>query len=143
MFLDWIFSAGVFVATRGGIFAARAIDAALEARDVRAQMLRPYEHAIRYPMEKMFKMIYNWYDLLAQPGGDNIFRRSLSAPLLRERLVVLWSGGYDRADMENVLSGLDRWTFGQAEEPGAALVKLTPANAAAEEIRARLGAPPE
>lgn len=142
MFLDPIFSAGVFVATRGGIFAARAIDAALDAGDVSAPMLRPYEHAIRYPMEKMFKMIYNWYDLLAQPGGDNIFRRSLSAPLLRERLVVLWSGGYDRADMDSVLAGMDRWKFGDSEESGAALVKLRPANVPVDETRPRLAIPP-
>ena len=132
MFLDPIFSAGVFVAARGGIFAARAIDAALEARDVSAQMLRPYERAIRYPMEKMFKMIYNWYDLLAQPGGDNIFRRSLSAPLLRERLVVLWSGGYDRVDMDNVLAGMDRWTFRDQQTAGPALARLKSVRAAAK-----------
>ena len=131
MFLDPIFSAGVFIATRGGIFAARAIDAALEAGDVGAEKLRPYERAIRYPMVKMFKMIYNWYDLLAQPGGDNIFRRSLSAPMLRERLVVLWSGGYDKLDMDNVLSGMDRWTFAHSEGPGAPLVKLKPTGVAA------------
>ncbi len=143
MFLDPIFSAGVFVAARGGIFAARAIDSALEAGDVSAQMLRPYERAIRYPMEKMFKMIYNWYDLLAQPGGDNIFRRALAAPLLRERLVVLWSGGYDRVDMDNVLAGMDRWRFGQDEDRGAALAKLMPANSALEDSRAGLAVPPE
>lgn len=115
MFLDPIFSAGVFLASRGGVFAARAIHQALEAGDTSAANLRPYENAIRYPMTKMFKMIYNWYDLLAEPGGDNIFRRSLSAPILRERLVVLWSGGYDRVDMDNILAGMDQWTFGQDE----------------------------
>ncbi len=137
MFLDPIFSAGVFIATRGGVFAARSIDAALEAGDVSAQMLRPYERAIRYPMAKMFKMIYNWYDLLAQPGGDNIFRRALSAPMLRERLVVLWSGGYDRVDMDNILSGMDRWAFGQNEGPGADLAKLQLAGNSAGEASAR------
>ncbi|HEV8647266.1 MAG TPA: NAD(P)/FAD-dependent oxidoreductase [Burkholderiales bacterium] len=142
MFLDPIFSAGVFVAARGGIFAARSIDAALEAGDVSARMLRPYERAIRYPMSKMFKMIYNWYDLLAQPGGDNIFRRSLSAPLLRERLVVLWSGGYDRVDMDNVLAGMDQWTFGQGEAPAAATAKLRPPKAAREDVEPVPAVPP-
>lgn len=118
MFLDPIFSAGVFVAARGGLFAARAIDAALEAGDVGAEKLRSYEVAIRYPMEKMFKMIYNWYDMLESPGSDTIFRRSLTIPLLRERLVVLWSGGYDRIDMEKLLAGMDQWQFGQNEGPG-------------------------
>ncbi len=128
MFLDPIFSAGVFIAARGGIFAARAIDAALEAGDVSAEMLRPYERAIRYPMAKIFKMIYNWYDLLAKPSSDNIFRLALSAPVLRERLVVLWSGGYDRVDMDNVLAGLDRWSFGDVEKPDAAPAKLVPSS---------------
>ena len=134
MFLDPIFSAGVFIAARGGIFAARAIDAALEAGDVSAQMLHPYERAIRYPMKKMFKMIYNWYDLLAQPGSVSIFRRALGAPLLRERLVVLWSGGYDRVDMDNILAGMDRWTFGHDEDPGPAAARLRPAERERERV---------
>jgi halogenation protein CepH len=124
MFLDPIFSAGVFIAARGGLFAAKAINAALDADDVSAANLRPYEYAIRYPMSKMFKMIYNWYELLEKPDGNNIFRRSLTAPLLRERLVVLFSGGYDRVDMDNMLSGLDCWKFGQDEKLDEALSKL-------------------
>ena len=129
MFLDPIFSAGVFIASRGGLFAARTVHQALDAGDVSAQFMRTYERAIRYPMAKMFRMIYNWYDLLERPGGDNIFRRSLTAPLLRERLVVLWSGGYDRVDMDNVLAGMEKWRFGQ-EEPVAAIAALEQGSAA-------------
>lgn len=141
MFLDPIFSAGVFIAARGGLFAARTIDAALDAGDVSAEKLRPYETAIRYPMSKIFKMIYNWYDLLAQPGGDNIFRRSLTSPVLRERLVILWSGGYDRLDMEKILAGMDQWKFGQNAGPVTAPSKLDPANTTVGGLRGGLSIP--
>lgn len=109
MFLDPIFSAGVCLAIRGGVFAARSIHQALESGDTSGERLRPYERAIRYPMAKMFRMIYNWYALLQMQDRDNIFLRSQELPLLRERLVVLWSGGYDRADMDLMLQGMEDW----------------------------------
>lgn len=141
MFLDPIFSAGVFIAARGGLFAARTIDAALEAGDVSAEKLRSYEKAIRYPMAKMFKMIYNWYDLLEAPDGGDLFRRALAVPTLRERLVVLWSGGYDRIDMENILAGIDQWDFGQRGGQGLPFGKMKYA-AAGEGLRGKLPVPP-
>lgn len=104
MFIDPIFSAGVTLAMRGGLFAADAISEAFDSGDFSAGRLQSYETRIRHPMSKIFRMIYNWYDILERKDRDNIFFRSRRMPLLRERLIVLLSGGYDRVDMEALLA---------------------------------------
>ena len=43
---------------------------------------------------------YNWYRMLDQKDPHNPIYLSRQIPLLRERLIVLLSGGYDRVDME-------------------------------------------
>jgi FAD-dependent halogenase len=104
MFVDPVFSAGVTIAIRGGIFAADCIHEALIQNDVRAQRFRPYEEKIRVPMGRIFKMIRNWYGILEKKDmANNIFTRSRRVPLLRERLIVLLSGGYDKVDLEAIL----------------------------------------
>jgi FAD-dependent halogenase len=105
MFIDPVFSAGVTIAVRGGIFAADAIHDGLLAGDVSAARFRPYEEKIRHPMSRIFKMIRNWYHVLEKRDlTNNIFTRSRRVPLLRERLIVLLSGGYDKVDMEAILA---------------------------------------
>lgn len=106
MFIDPIFSAGVTLAIRGGVFAAEEIDGGLRDGDLSGARLKRYEDRIRHPMNKIFKMIYNWYNILKKKNADNVFERSQKAPLLRERLIVLLSGGYDKMDME-MLFGAD------------------------------------
>lgn len=103
MFVDPIFSAGVTIATRGGIFAAEAIHGCFEHGDFSAERLTPYEVKIRLPMSRIFKMIRNWYGILAKKDPNNLIARSRTVPLLRERLIVLFSGGYDKVDMEAIL----------------------------------------
>jgi hypothetical protein len=49
-------------------------------------------------------MIYNWYEILEHPEASNMFTLARSSPLLRERLLVLFSGGYDRLDFESLLA---------------------------------------
>ncbi len=104
MFVDPVFSAGVTLAIRSAKFAAEAIHEALEAGDVSRERLAPYEERIKHPMDRVFKLIHNWYQILDRDDRDNIFVRSQRIPLLRERLVVLLSGGYDRADMDEMLA---------------------------------------
>ncbi len=104
MFVDPIFSAGVTLAIRGGVFAAEEIDAGLKDGDLSGARLKRYETRIRHPMGKIFRMIYNWYNILKNKNANNVFERSQKAPLLRERLIVLLSGGYDKMDMEMLLS---------------------------------------
>ena len=116
MFVDPIFSAGVTIAMRGGMFAAEAIHEAFAAGDFSAARLKPYELKIRHPMGRIFKMIYNWYHILQNKDVGNIFAMSQQMPLLRERLIVLLSGGYDKVDMEAILKAtegqMDRLTPG-------------------------------
>lgn len=104
IYVDPIFSAGVTLAMRGGMFAADAIDDALQAGDVTAGRLAPYEARIREPMQNIFSMIYNWYKVLDEKDPHNLIYLSRRIPHLRERLIVLLSGGYDRVGMEALVA---------------------------------------
>jgi halogenation protein CepH len=104
MFVDPIFSAGVTLALRGGIMAGETIHEGLLEDDLSEARLRAYEERIRPPMERIFRMIYNWYAILERKDRDNVFARARTAPLLRERMIVLFSGGYDRADLDALLA---------------------------------------
>jgi halogenation protein CepH len=103
MFIDPIFSSGVTLAMRGGIFAADCILDAFQRRDFRAASLQPYEERIRVPMRRLFHMIHNWYALLGREDSHNLILRAQHAPWLRERLIVLLSGGYEKMDIESFL----------------------------------------
>ena len=104
MFVDPIFSAGVTLAVRGGIYAADTIVDAFQQRDFSAARLASYEARIRPPMDRIFELIRHWYDTLDRPG--DMIRRSRDLPWLRERLVVLLSGGYDKMDLESFARAL-------------------------------------
>ena len=105
MFVDPVFSAGVTIAIRGGIFAAESIHDGLTHGDVSAARLKPYEDKIRVPMGRIFKMIRNWYGILEKKDmTNNLFTRARKIPLLRERLIVLLSGGYDKVDLDAILA---------------------------------------
>ena len=116
MFVDPIFSAGVTIAMRGGIFAADAIHDGFVHNDLSAARLHPYEEKIRLPMSRIFKMIRNWYAILEKKDvANNIFTFSQRVPLLRERLIVLLSGGYDKVDLDAILAAA-----AAADQPAAA-----------------------
>jgi halogenation protein CepH len=59
MFIDPIFSSGVTMAIRSGIFAADCILDAFERRDFSAGSLKPYEERLRVPMSRLFRIIHN------------------------------------------------------------------------------------
>ncbi len=104
MFVDPVFSAGVTLAMRSGLYAADTIlDGFANGGDFSALRLSAYETRIREPMERIFKMIYNWYRILEQQDANNIILRSRNSPMLRERFIVLLSGGYDKVSMEQIL----------------------------------------
>jgi halogenation protein CepH len=108
MFVDPVFSAGVTLAMRGGLYAAYAIlDIFDSGGDFSASRLRCYEERIREPMARIFQMIYNWYRILEQQDANNIILRSRHSPMLRERFIVLLSGGYDKVSMEQILEAAD------------------------------------
>lgn len=104
MFVDPIFSAGVTLATRAGVYSAECILDCFKHNDFSAERLRPYEKRIKHPMLSIFRMIYNWYSILDKKDANNIISRARQIPLLRERFIVLLSGGYERMDLERILS---------------------------------------
>lgn len=105
MFIDPVFSAGVTLAIRGGVYAAEAILGGFaNGNDFSAARLKSYEDRIREPMERIFKMIYNWYLILERQDANNIILRARQAPMLRERFIVLLSGGYDKVTMDQILA---------------------------------------
>jgi len=104
MFVDPIFSAGVTVATRAGVYASDCILDCFKHQDFSAERLRPYEARIKRPMLSIFRMIYNWYSILDKQEANNIIARARRIPLLRERFIVLLSGGYEKMDLERILA---------------------------------------
>lgn len=104
MFIDPIFSAGVTIATRGGVYASDAILDCFKHKDFSAARMKAYENRIRLPMSRIFKMIYNWYTILEMKDANNIISRSRRIPILRDRFITLLSGGYEKVDMEAILS---------------------------------------
>jgi len=103
MFVDPIFSAGVTLAVRSGVYAADCILDAFQRRDFSAARLRPYESRIRQPMDGIFQLIRHWYAMLESGRPNDLLRRSREIPWLRERLIVLLSGGYDKMDLDSFL----------------------------------------
>jgi halogenation protein CepH len=103
MFVDPIFSAGVTLAIRGGVYAADCILDAFQCGDFSEARLKTYESRIRPPMDRIFELIRLWYTTLERRQADDMIRRSRDLPWLRERLVVLLSGGYDKMDLESFL----------------------------------------
>ncbi len=103
MFIDPIFSAGVTIATRGGVYAADTILECFEENDFSAGRLKAYEQRIRLPMSRIFKMIYNWYKILDRQDANNIISRARQIPMLRDRFITLLSGGYEKVDMEAIM----------------------------------------
>ncbi len=97
---------------RGGVYAADAeiLDGFANGGDLSAARLQQYEERIRKPMECIFKMIYNWYRILERKDANNIILRSRQIPMLRERFIVLLSGGYDKVSMEQILAAADEPT---------------------------------
>ena len=108
MFVDPVFSAGVTLAMRSGVFAADTIlEGFANNNDFSAARLSGYEVRIREPMERIFQMIYNWYRILEQQDANNIILRARKSPMLRERFIVLLSGGYEKVTMKQILDAAD------------------------------------
>jgi len=104
MFIDPIFSAGVTLAIRSAVYSSECILDGFRRNDFRAEVLAPYERRIKRPMFSIFQMIYNWYEILNRKDANNIISRAREIPLLRERFIVLLSGGYDRMDLDRILN---------------------------------------
>lgn len=107
MFVDPIFSSGVTLAMRSGVYAADTVLDCFHRGDFSAACLKPYEDRIRHPMEKVFKLIHNWYAILDRKDSSVLLRRAREVPWLRERLIVMLSGGYDKMDLDSFLTTIE------------------------------------
>ncbi len=108
MFVDPIFSSGVTLAMRSGVYAADTVLDCFHRGDFSAACLRPYEDRIRHPMEKVFKLIHNWYAILDRNDSSTLLRRAREVPWLRERLIVMLSGGYDKMDLDSFMASVQQ-----------------------------------
>jgi halogenation protein CepH len=103
MFVDPIFSSGVYLAMRSAQIAADTIDAAFEKGDFSQAFLSCYEAGIRQHQKNIFTMIRNWYSLLETDSSDvaaRSFGRVARSPLLRRNfLLVVIAGLYNKGDI--------------------------------------------
>jgi halogenation protein CepH len=105
MFVDAIFSSGVHMATKGGLFASETITQALSGPGPTAEALAPYEQRLRAPMGVIFSMIYRWYELLRDPEESvDIFAEADRYSVLRKRVNAILGGAYERAGLEPLLT---------------------------------------
>lgn len=103
-FIDPMFSSGVYFAHKSGELVADTVHQGLQAGDLSQHFLSRYEQEIRVPMSGLFPMLYNWYELLRNPDSSvNIFALAERAPLLRRSLTLIFGGGYNHADLKNLL----------------------------------------
>jgi FAD-dependent halogenase len=101
VFLDPIYSYGVYLALKMGMRAADCIHQGLQSGGVTAAVLEPYEAAIRREIEVVFAQIYNWYRFISEEGRvDRFVPLMLRWVTLRRSFSLLFSGMYDRLDPE-------------------------------------------
>jgi hypothetical protein len=101
MFIDPIFSSGVTPGHSGGIFAMTVSTPFRGAISVR-RVSNPTRSASGADGPDR-RIIHNWYELLDREDGGNMLLRAQRIPWLRERLIVLLSGGYEKMDLESFL----------------------------------------
>ena len=99
VFLDPIYSYGVYLALKMGMRAADLIHRGLQTDGVTAAILEPYETAIRREVEVVFTQIYNWYRFIGDEGRvDRFVPLMVRWVTLRRSFSLLFSGMYDQLD---------------------------------------------
>lgn len=111
-FLDPIYSSGVFLALKGGEFAADAILDAFANDDFSAARLGEHGPEFIAGMEAMRKLVYAYY------SPDFNFSAFLKAhPDCKEQLVDLLIGNVYRKDMSGLLAAMDEFAELPQYEP--------------------------
>jgi halogenation protein CepH len=101
VFLDPIYSYGVYLALKTGKIVADRIDADLAAGGIGADAFRGYELGVRSEVEVVFKQIYNWYRFIGETGRvDRFVPLMVRWVTLRRSFSLLFSGMYDQLDPE-------------------------------------------
>jgi halogenation protein CepH len=107
MFVDPIFSSGVYLAMRSAQIAADTIQEAFKKGDFSQAFLSSYEDGIRQHQKNIFAMIRNWYRLLESESPEmaiKSFNRVSRSPLLRRNfLLVVIAGLYNKGEIVSLL----------------------------------------
>ena len=99
VFLDPIYSYGIYLALKMGMRAADCIHEWLRSGGDMSTVLDPYEAAIRREVEVVFTQIYSWYRFISEEGRvDRFVPLMLRWVTLRRSFSLLFSGMYDRLD---------------------------------------------
>lgn len=99
IFLDPIYSYGVYLALKSGRMAAEKIDEAFRTGNFSAEHFRPYEDSIRKEVEVVFGQIYGWYRFIGdQDRADRLIPLMVRWISLRRSFSLLFSGMYDQLD---------------------------------------------
>lgn len=103
MFVDPIFSSGVYLAMRSAQIAADTIHAAFEKGDFSQAFLSSYEQELRQHQKTIFGMIRNWYKLLESESPEmavKSFSRVARSPLMRRNfLLTVVAGLFKKGDI--------------------------------------------
>jgi len=101
VFLDPIYSYGVYLALKMGRLAARQVHECLQAGGVTAKAFEGYEASIRREVEVVFTQIYNWYRFIGDKERvDRFVPLMIRWVTLRRSFSLLFSGMYDQLDPE-------------------------------------------
>jgi len=103
MFVDPIFSSGVYLAMRSAQIAADTIHAAFEQGDFSQAFLSTYEQELRQHQKNIFGMIRNWYKMLESESPEQAvrsFARVARSPLMRRNfLLTVVAGLFKKGDI--------------------------------------------
>ena len=123
VFLDPIYSYGVYLALKTGKIVADRIDQDLTTGGVGDDAFRAYETGVRREVEVVFKQIYNWYRFIGERGRvDRFVPLMVRWVTLRRSFSLLFSGMYDQLDPEgpSAMVQLMRRPLVKAASPAAA-----------------------
>jgi flavin-dependent dehydrogenase len=101
VFLDPIYSYGVYLALKTGKAVAERIDAGLRQGDLSPALFESYEAELRREVRVVFTQIYNWYRFIGDTERvDRFVPLMIRWVSLRRSFSLLFSGMYDRLDPE-------------------------------------------
>jgi halogenation protein CepH len=101
VFLDPIYSYGVYLALKTGKIVAERIDAGLREGDLSPAWFASYEAELRREVRVVFTQIYNWYRFIGDTERvDRFVPLMIRWVSLRRSFSLLFSGMYDRLDPE-------------------------------------------
>lgn len=99
IFIDPIYSFGVYLALKSGRMAAERIDQAFKTGDFSAAIFRPYEEAIQREVEVVFKQVYGWYRFIQDEKRiERLVPLMIRFTSIRRNFTLLFSGMYDQLD---------------------------------------------